>query len=71
MQGRKRPIKIEKDGFQQNWYFSQQGDEQIKFTFLKDFSNGIPNNYYLERSSNYRSSYYLAVENWRNGMLDY
>jgi hypothetical protein len=43
MQGRKRPIKIEKDGFQQNWYFSQQGDEQIKFTFLKDFSNVFSN----------------------------
>lgn len=65
------PLKIEKDGFQQNWYYSQQGNEQIKFTFLNDNSNGIPNNYYLERSSIYRSSYYLAVENWRNGMLDY
>ena len=65
------PIKIEKDGFQQNWYYSQQGNEQIKFTFLNDISNGIPNNYYLERSPIYRSSYYLAVENWRNGMLDY
>lgn len=65
------PVKIEKDGFQENWYFSLQGDEQIKFTFLKDASNGVPNNYYLERSSNYRSSYYIAVENWRNGLLDY
>ncbi len=65
------PIKIEKDGFQQNWYYTQQGNEQIKFTFLNDLSNGIPNNYYLERSSIYRSSYYLAVENWRNGILEY
>lgn len=64
------PIKIEKDGFQQNWYYSQQGNEQVKFTFLNDFSNGIPNNYYLERSPIYRSSYYLAVENWRNGMIE-
>jgi GWxTD domain-containing protein len=65
------PIKIEKDGFQQNWYYDQHGNEQIKFTFLNDLSNGIPNNYYLERSSLYRSSYYLAVENWRNGMIEY
>ena len=64
------PIKIEKDGFQQNWYYDQQGNEQIKFTFLNDIFNGIPNNYYLERSAIYRSSYYLAVENWRNGILD-
>ncbi len=65
------PIKIEKDGFQQNWYYDQQGNEQIKFTFLNDLSNGIPNNYYLERSAIYRSSYYLAVENWRNGIVDF
>lgn len=64
------PIKIEKDGFQQNWYYDQQGNEQIKFIFLNDLSYGIPNNYYLERSAIYRSSYYLAVENWRNGMIE-
>jgi GWxTD domain-containing protein len=63
------PNKIEKDGFQQNWYYSQQVNEQIRFTFMNDQSIMFPNNFYLERGPNYRSSYYLAVENWRNGFL--
>ena len=64
------PFKIEKDGFQQNWYYSLPNDEQIRFTFTSDQLSEIPNNYFLERGINYRSSYYLAVENWRNGFID-
>ncbi len=64
------PTKIEKDGFQQNWYYAFQNGEQTRFTFMSDQTNIVPNNYFLERGPNYRSSYFLAVENWRSGMLD-
>ncbi len=63
------PERILKEGFQEVWSYKSSGIDHTNFVFLYDQNEIAPNNCYLERSPHYKSTYYIAVEGWRNGMI--
>ena len=62
------PTTVYKSDHLEKWIY---GDSDVNtglvFLFRRDESNGIPNNYKLERSPDYKSSWFQAVDTWRNG----
>lgn len=63
------PERMLKEGFQEIWAYKASGIEHINFVFVYDQDQIAPNNCYLERSQHYKSTYYISVENWRNGLI--
>lgn len=63
------PERILKEGFQEIWSYKSSGIDHINFVFVYDQDQIAPNNCYLERSQHYKGTYYISVENWRNGLI--
>ena len=54
----------------ENWIYGEQNNVlSVNFTFYKVDNPFTENDYYLSRSPVYRSSWYRAVDSWRQGKV--
>ena len=64
------PERVQTEGFQEIWTYQRIGMDQTGFVFVYDRDQIAPDNCYLERSPHFKSIYYMAVQNWRTGLVN-
>lgn len=64
------PDVVYKTSFSESWVYGEEGNlMSLNFTFVKVNNPFTDNDYILNRSPIYKSSWYVAVEAWRQGII--
>lgn len=64
------PDVVYKTSFSESWVYGEEGNlMSLNFTFVKVNNPFTDNDYILNRSPIYKSSWYMAVEAWRQGII--
>ena len=65
-----QPTSVTKTATYETWMYTEKTNiMSVEFTFLKIDNEFSKNNYVLDRSGSYKSSWYRFIDSWRQGRI--